>query len=203
MSKLWLYSGLALVGVGLARHLASGPPTPRLRRGDRLLVVGDSLAVGLAPYLSALARDAGVHVTALAKQSTRIDQWAQSPALAQALAAHPTVVLVSLGTNDAYMDHAAKAQAPHLERLLAAIAGARAQVAWVGPPTLPTLARAPSRELLDLLVARVPAGAYFPSHTYPIERGPDRLHPSARGYAAWAAAIWCWLTAERCSTPGA
>jgi len=35
---------------------------------------------------------------------------------------------------------------------------------------------------------------YFPSQRLTIPRGADQLHPTARGYAAWAGAIWQWLS---------
>src|SRR3990172_5754810 len=99
-SKSWLYAGLVLAaGLGMVRLLNG----PRLRRGMRVLLIGDSLAVGTAPYFAALAKEAGVEFKSLAKVGTRIDQWASSAELKALLEKfQPELVLVSLGTNDAF-----------------------------------------------------------------------------------------------------
>jgi lysophospholipase L1-like esterase len=44
-----------------------------------------------------------------------------------------------------------------------------------------------------MLKAEIPSRDYFPSDQLAIPRGPDGIHPTARGYAGWAGAIWQWL----------
>ncbi len=209
-SRAWIYVGLgaaALTAVGVA-SLLSGPT---LRPGDRILLIGDSLAVGLATPLGALAKDKGLAFQAIATVGTRIDQWAQSQPLKDALESFkPTIVLISLGTNDAYMlppPDVGVRQAPYMDALLTAIAsgwthtddlglGPRA-IVWIAPPTLPDAAvsLAPVRALIAdqaaLLHRRI---SIFPSDRLTLARGPDNIHPVVSAYAAWAGAIWQWLT---------
>ncbi len=219
-NRAWIYVGLGaatLTAVGLVELLGA----PTLRPGDRLLLVGDSLAVGLSAPLGALCRDSGIPFQAIATVGTRIDQWAESQPLSDALAAfQPTIVLISLGTNDAYMlpqkgqDIGAR-QAPYMEQLLSKIEqytrstdygmGPRA-IVWISPPTLPPAAVSlgPVMELIEsqhqVSLSRLkPRVAFFPTQrlNVPVEslpRGPDGIHPAPRGYAAWAGAIWQWLT---------
>lgn len=189
MDRRWVYAGLvAAAGIGLVRVLRA----PRIQSGSRLLVIGDSLAVGLTPPLKALGADQGIAVLGIGKVSTRIDQWAQSAALTDAVVAFkPTLVLVSLGTNDEYLSgDAVKRQRPYLEQLLNRLEGAKSDYVWIGPPTLPKS----TNGVTALLQARVPSANYFPSHTLTIPRGPDQLHPTAKGYAGWAGALWQWLS---------
>lgn len=214
-NRAWIYVGLGaatLTAVGLVELLGA----PTLRKGDRVLLVGDSLAVGLTAPLGALCRDNGIAFQSLATVGTRIDQWASSQPLTDALASfQPTVVLVSLGTNDAYMqpspgEDIAARQAPYMEQLLSKIeqyphasdsgAGPRA-IAWVAPPTLPSAAVSlPSVRILiqsehAIHFPRIkPRVALFPTERLTLPRGPDGIHPVARGYAAWAGALWQWLT---------
>jgi lysophospholipase L1-like esterase len=188
-TRRWIYVAIgAAVGVGLVKALGVG--RPKLEESSRVLLVGDSLAVGLAPHLRALAKEQRLPFDALSKEGTRIDQWAQSAALRQKLAQfQPTLVLVSLGTNDEYlMGDAVQRQKPYLEQLLQLVGSA--ELVWVGPPSLP---KPRSNGIVALIRSLVPAEAYFPSETLQIPRGPDRLHPTARGYAAWAGALWQWL----------
>ena len=208
-----MLAGLVLAaGVGLVYSLASGGSglvrPPRLQRGARLLLFGDSLAVGLGPQFKTLAEEEGVEVRVLAKVSTRIDQWASSAALDAMLAEYePDMVLVSLGTNDEYMTGDAPArQAPYLDTLLAKLHdccgrpgpyrgdyGLGAEVVWIMPPELPRETNG-IRALIASRLASSERAWSFPSETLEIPRGPDHLHPTAAGYAGWAGAIWEWLS---------
>ncbi len=204
-SRAWIYMGLgaALAGataVGLV-GLFSGPS---LKPGDRVLLIGDSLAVGLTVPFGSLAREHGVTFKGLGTVGTRIDQWASSTELAQTLATfQPTIVIVSLGTNDAYMmgpPDPGQRQAPYLDKLLALLERSspspRALV-WLQPPTLPPAAIAlPSiRALIETLRRRTRIPVFvFQSQQLSLPRGPDGIHPVASGYAQWAGALWQWLT---------
>jgi lysophospholipase L1-like esterase len=192
-SKQWLYAGLALVaGVGVVR-LMSGP---RVKRGLRVLLVGDSLAVGTAPHYAALAKEAGVDFKSLAIVGTRIDQWAASADLAKAIQDfNPGLVLVSLGTNDSFMKGDVIAgQRAKLEKLLTVL-GDR-DIVWIGPPTLPN---PPTPGMITMIQDSAgsplaPHYHYFHSERLSIPRGPDNIHPTVRGYAGWAGAVWHWLS---------
>lgn len=213
-NRAWIYVGLgAVVGaVGLVKLVGA----PSLRPSDRILLVGDSLAVGLTAPFGALASDHGLPFEALATVGTRIDQWATSDALTQALATfQPTIVLISLGTNDAYMlpqpgQDIGQRQAPSMEELLEKIEqyphtqdsgqGPRA-IVWISPPTLPAAAVSlgPVMKLIEsehaVTLPRIkPRVAFYPTQSLTLPRGPDGIHPVASGYAQWAGALWQWLT---------
>lgn len=191
LDRRWVYAGLGAVtaGVGLLRALRQ---RPRLHPDSRILVVGDSFAVGLTPPLRALAKEAGLPFDSVALQGTRIDQWAVSAALDEKLRKFkPSLVLVSLGTNDEYLrGDGGTMQAPHLDRLLAKLRTV-GDFVWIGPPKLPKRA---TNGVIPLLRSRLDDDHYFPSQTLNLPRGPDALHPTARGYAGWAGALWQWLS---------
>jgi len=189
-TRRWLYAGLALAaGVGLVRVLARGP---RIAPGTtRILLIGDSMAEGLAAPLRALAGEQRVGFEALTERGTRIDQWADRDIGASLTAFKPTLVIVVLGTNDEYMKvrDAGKRQAAPLARLLARLQGV--EYVWIAPLTLPKPA---SNGTVALLHQTIPGAQLFPSESLQVPRGPDKLHPSARGYAGWAGALWQWLS---------
>jgi len=190
-TRMLIYAGILAVGVGATTiAIASGPP--KVQRGSRIFLLGDSLAVGLSRPISALAKDSGILFESQAIEGTRIDQWASKPELYTALDRFkPDIILVSLGTNDEYMKLDAKTrQEPHIKKLLHELRS-RAPVAWIGPPKLP---KKGTNGAIPLILENVPSSNYFPSQKLEIPRAPDKLHPTVSGYAGWAANIWKWIT---------
>lgn len=191
--RAWIYAGLLIVaGVGVVSVLRRGP---KLAASSRVLLVGDSLAVGLSAPIGALARDSKVPFEAIGQVGSTIQQWGGVATLNAALrgklvAFKPTLVLVSLGTNDEYLsaDAAAK-EKPALEALVALIQQSGAELGWIGPPTLPR----PTNGTVAMIQSVVRESAYFHSERFVIPRAGDQLHPTVKGYAGWAGSIWAWL----------
>lgn len=197
-TRLLVYAGAIAVGVGTAAMAFGGVRTPKVKPGQKVFLLGDSLAVGLSRPLSAIAADHKVEFKSMAKEGTRLDQWANNEALYKAIREFkPDVILVSLGTNDEYMKLDAKTrQRPHIQKLLKELRS-HAPVVWIGPPTLPKsggYAWSGTNGAIPLIIENVPSSHYFPSHKLPIPRAPDRLHPSVRGAAGWAEKIWGFIT---------
>ena len=157
---------------------------PKLRRGARLLLVGDSLAVGLAPPLGQLARDNGVLFDSAGKVGSTVGQWADPNSslgvvLRQKLAQKPAVVLVSLGTNDEALSVAsARAELPLLDQLVETIKASGADLAWVGPPKFLAGQSFKPNGFTAVIRQKVPSSHYFASESYEIPRGGDNLHPT-------------------------
>jgi lysophospholipase L1-like esterase len=198
--RLWIYAGLVLAaGVGLATAAPSTPSPaplplrPPLGAGSRLLLVGDSLAHGLAVPLGAISRAAQAALLVDARSGTRMDQWASEPWLGRVLLTNPQLVLVSLGTND--MKAMGSAPQKHMARILAIIQGSGAEVAWIMPPTMPF----PDPVGIGAMLLTLPAAGVplFRSDKVIIPRAADGIHPTAAGYAGWAAHIWKWLQPGR------
>lgn len=170
MNLRWWHAAAVLVALA-----SIAPAAPRARR--RVLLVGDSLAVGLG----ASARAEGALVSA--RGGTVARQWITRGWFAAALeSARPELVLVSLGTNDAAGQVDAgtfAAQVAQLEQLARA-RGAR--VVWLFPPPMPysldAIRAGLSRAEADTLDA--PAG---------LARAADRVHLTPAGYAAWWRAV--------------
>jgi lysophospholipase L1-like esterase len=167
--------------------ITSHPPT---QRPGRILLIGDSFAVGLKPSLAALAKASGIPFEGHGTVGTRIDQWSSNPALPGYLSSfRPTLTLVSLGTNDeaAGTGFAVK-QAPKLRALLTELRNAGSDVLWIGPPSLPF----PRQGVSDMIRSSAPH--YFESASLVLPRISDHLHPTAAGYVDWAKMIWSSIT---------
>lgn len=206
--QAWIWAGLALTaGVGIVLAASSAPraqplpgnnqtptplppgpqeppakPKPRVRAGDRILLIGDSLAVGLSASMRKLCQDAQVQFAAMAKEGTNITQWSARE--------YPDadVVLVSLGTNDMKMSDPLS-ERPKLDLLLQKLKATSKRVVWIAPPPMPF----PDRGVRAMLAEATSAAGIevFPSVDVP--RGPDKIHPTAAGYAGWAGIIWRWI----------
>jgi lysophospholipase L1-like esterase len=193
VDKRWLLGGI-LIGAGIGL-VAVATRRPKLSANSRVLLFGDSLAVGLNPQFKQLADEAGVAAyTGKGVVGSRINQWSQDSWLDgwldETLASfQPNLILVSLGTNDeATSPGAVDREAPNFAALLDKLHATGAEIVWIGHPTLPF----PTQGISDMIRANVPY--YFESEKLDIPRSPDHLHPNAAGYAGWAGAIWRWLT---------
>jgi lysophospholipase L1-like esterase len=189
VDKRWLLGGLLIAGgIGLVAVASS---RPKINEKSRVLLFGDSLAVGLNPHLKQLADEAGVEAyTGKGIVGTRLNQWDTDPWLDATLASfQPNLILVSLGTNDeATSPGAVEREADAFHALLDKLRATGAEIVWIGPPELPF----PRQGVADMIRESVPY--YFESEQLDIPRAGDHLHPNAAGYAGWAGAIWRWLT---------
>lgn len=196
MDRRWILGGLAVAGgIGLVRLLTAHP---KIRDDTRLLLIGDSLAVGLGPHMKQMAAEVRVPYVGKGVTGSTIQQWAKSDNLRRTLESfQPTLVLVSLGTNDAYGFTAQQVMAPTMA-LVQLLRATGAEVVWIGAPLLPERASGQPLSTATLAMIETKAddeGAYFfDSDPLQIPRGPDGLHPTVGGYAGWAGAIWHRLT---------
>lgn len=185
VGALVLFSGPASADETTTPIMPSRPPTPLVPAPRRVLVVGDSLAVGLCPKLKALATaDGSDWAPCAAKVSTRADQWVgQMPGLLSQN--KPDLVIVSLGTNDSGMANPA-VNRDAFNGIVKAIAASGAKALWLLPPKLPPRLKA---DLVRQLIIDTGV-ATFDSRELAIEQAPDGIHPTTGGYAFWADAIW-------------
>lgn len=194
---------LVLFGIGAGRSsgAAMNPAhgaNPGLPPGSRVLLIGDSFAIGLRGPLAQLAAPYGIPFEGHGVVGTRIDQWADNRTVdvpgqgmvrldldAYLASFRPTHVLIVLGTNDERAAPEFPAMdIPKIATLLQKIRAARAEPLWVGPPSLPY----PRQGISS--AAKASVVRYFPSEILSIPRARDGLHPL--DYGPWANAIWQW-----------
>lgn len=168
---------------------ASSPTTPAM--ANRIVLVGDSLAQGLGPALAEIARGVPCAFHAVGKQSTRVQDWMRDGALLEAIGEPAAdLVLVCLGTNDMRTADPAAAGTEGgalVDRILAT----GASVSWIGPPRLTfdkgTFRSALARECGQRGVR------ICDSQALNLERAPDGIHLTPKGYRAWAQTIAAWV----------
>jgi len=169
---------------------ASPASPPQVATGTRVLLLGDSLAIGLRPRLAQLAKAAGLPFVGAGVQSTTIRHWLAGSEVADAIAlADPTHTLVCLGTNDMLLEDPG-AEGRRAAELLANLIRNQTAVAWIGPPRL-TYDKPPFRAALAQACAAKRVRV-FDSQALDLERARDGIHMTPAGYAAWAESIAAW-----------
>ena len=190
------------------------PPTGLAWDKERVLLFGDSLAVGLAPFIEKELSERGVSsFKSISVGGTMINQWAwsrsytQARALDRALAEFkPTMVIFSLGTNDEAFrgteDHrgdpikppygpnfsVARLRRDSIIELSEKLAGVRTRV-WLCPPVTPRWP--PDRAFREAM--RSWGGGFFDTQQLNLSRQSDRLHMTPRGNRTWTNAIMAYL----------
>jgi lysophospholipase L1-like esterase len=151
--------------------------------------MGDSLSVGMDRHFKSLSTANKVAYSSATKSGTSTFQWVKpSYGLKARLEAFkPTVVLVSLGTNDSKTMLSEPQHLEAIQSLLDIIRASGAEPFWILPPSLPW------KESFSELV-RSQGVPLFESSQIKIPRGPDKIHPTGVGYAGWAGIVWQSIT---------
>lgn len=195
-SKLGLLASFSLVAVSVwgAFHSSdSAPPPPRLLDpGEHVLLVGDSIAEGLAAPLEHLLSLYGSPLVTIAHRGDSITALANKAGRDWSAF---RVIVLSAGSND--LPQGAR-EGPALQRLLGILRQQGAMVLWLVPPSFHGEALTPQQAAVDDLfhAAGVPL---VPIQGPPVrtDLDPMGIHPDPAGYRQLAAQILDALT-----TPG-
>lgn len=185
--------GVLVVGGGglyLAKR-AAPRPTP-LQPGEQVLLLGDSLGVGMGAALAA-----ALPSTATIDREAHVGWTARQ--VRTAFEADPAIfghiVVLSLGSNDAAMVDPSVEAADVASLLATARARGARRIVWVVPPNF-SLASPPGPATTDkqrafraLLEADPAVEILQPSATVIARLGPDHIHLPPSGYQALAAEV--------------
>lgn len=171
---------------------------------DRFLLIGDSLAEGIGAHLT--AANANVAGRAVYKRGAPISAFVGKGSMVADLQRElaefqPTVVLVSLGTNDEAVRSRnpnadiKKATEANVAALLKSLVGYN--VIWIGPPQLPW---APDTAFRGMIQQAVGPENYFATDANAAlntqGRANDRIHFTSTGYKRWLEAVATWITEQ-------
>ena len=159
--------------------------------GSKILLVGDSLAVGLGPEFKRVSKLTGYVPVVDAKNGTTIRQWVNwMPSKLRSY--QPQMVLISLGTNDSVGTAGWITEHPEaIDTLQNQITEAGAIPVWIGMPVMQSNRLPYAPYVNALLIERVDWYFYSMALTFP--RAPDGIHSTPLGYKIWMDAIWEWM----------
>lgn len=197
------------------------PHAPINMSGQRVLLMGDSLGVGVGPLLEKELRAQGIadfkNISVGGKNIAQFsdNSYAEGKSLEKALAEYkPTIVFISLGTNDEairrikggdprYFTAANLAKnlvgpnfsvAKQRRKAIARLAGklSGVQTVFIGPPASDPTLWPMDREFRELL-ASTWSGNYFSTEAVAPQKCSDRIHLTGSGYKSWASDIARWV----------
>jgi lysophospholipase L1-like esterase len=168
---------------------------PLVSSNDRIWLVGDSNGYLLMQELPSLAKSDGIVFGGSPVPGSSVIQWTNSNdeyiELNKLSRFKPTVILVCLGSNDAYMGpRIIKNEQPFLNALLGKLSRNNRRVIWIGPPKLEK-AKSGLEQFYQMVSPKV---TYLDSRLIDVDMWDDKLHPSFSGRKKWANWIWEKLT---------
>jgi lysophospholipase L1-like esterase len=153
--------------------------------GKSILLIGDSMAGGIGPYLQKRVEEAGGRFISGEEQSSTIIWWQGSGKLRELLGQHrPDIVFIALGSNELFVSQP-ETRAPLIKAMVEELGGRPAF--WIGPPSWK-----PDGGLVRVIDENFQPGHFYDSNNLKVARAPDGKHPTAQGYQYWTELIWNW-----------
>lgn len=193
-----------LIRVTALLLLWEGTSSAAVRAGDHVVLIGDSEAYLLGHEFPALARADGVQFDTVAWPGSSITSWVKRGPWEKLDALSPTVVLVSLGANDACVGtDFVRRERENLLRFARRLdrTGAR-EVYWLGPPRIGNARILPQAkagtEAFARLIREQTLYPYLDAREVRIAMWNDELHCSrggkSNGCKTWATWVWREIT---------
>lgn len=153
--------------------------------GKSVLLVGDSMAEGIGPYLQKKVEAAGGRFINAQERSSTIVWWQGSGKLRELLNQHrPDIVFIALGSNEIFIEQP-EMRAPLIKALVAELD--RRPAFWIGPPSWK-----PDKGLVRVIDENFQPDHFYNSNDLQVPRAPDGKHPTAQGYQHWTELVWNW-----------
>ena len=158
---------------------------PLSLKGKTVLLIGDSMAEGVGPWLQKRVEASGGRFINGQERSSTIVWWQGSGKLREMLSRHqPDVIFIALGSNEIFLEKP-ELRAPLIKLMVEEI-GERPSF-WIGPPCWK-----PDTGLMRVIEENFQPGHFYNSNNLQLPRAPDGKHPTMQGYETWTELIWKW-----------
>jgi lysophospholipase L1-like esterase len=158
---------------------------PLSLRNKTVLLVGDSMAEGVGPWLQKKVEAVGGRFINGQERSSTIVWWQGSGRLRELVALHqPDVVFIALGSNEIFLEQP-ELRAPLIKQMVGVL-GTRPGY-WIGPPSWK-----PDSGLVRVIEDNFQPGHFYNSNDLKVPRAHDGKHPTAQGYQTWTDLVWNW-----------
>ncbi len=158
--------------------------------GARVLVLGDSMAdAGFSQRLAEKVKARGGTLESDAWTSATTTTWSRGDRLDKLVArVKPTAIFVVLGANEVFIPNP-DALAPNVRTIVGKVSAQ--PCVWVTPPLWKG-----ETGIVAVEKAHAAPCRFFDSSTLAIARRKDGIHPTDKGGADWADAVWSALVGD-------
>lgn len=169
---------------------AAPPPRIPVGPGARVLVLGDSMAdAGFSQRLAEKVKARGGTLESDAWTSASTTTWSRGDRLDKLIArVKPTAIFVVLGANEVFIPNP-DVLAPNVRAIVGKVSAQ--PCVWVTPPLWKG-----ETGIVAVEKAHAAPCRFFDSSNLAIARRKDGIHPTDKGGADWADAVWSALVGE-------
>ena len=176
-----------------SQYVCDDATVTSVSKGSTIMLVGDSLAVGLGSHFHSMAKINGYKPVSHTLSGTATTYWLTR--MDQLLKQHsPKLVLMSLGTNDSYGVGQHSPSPSHYQRMTDMVVNSGAILVWIAPPDIRKEKVVKINEVREMIKEISPL--YFPSEKYHIPL-IDGIHTTGLGYGFWMKNVWSWLSEQK------
>lgn len=164
--------------------------TIRIQKGERIVLLGDSLAEGMASPFAKLAKKNGYMPGIHALHGTTMDYW--SKRIQEIMINNrPKLVIVSLGTNDAGSSNP-EIQRIHAKKIRDSVKKYGGKLLWITPLNLPSKFRG-QQGIRKILEEEISPEDRYDSTKLELQMAKDKIHLTRKGYEDWICTVWTYL----------
>ena len=153
--------------------------------GKTVMVVGDSMADGLAWFMKGKVEDAGGHFVGEAWNSSTTTAWESEHRMSADIDKYnPDIIFLALGSNEV--------EARDMEKRAVAVKEISTEMGdrpgyWVGPPSW-----VPDKGIVKTIEENFRPGHFYNANDLKVPRRGDGKHPNRDGFKIWVDLLWDW-----------
>jgi lysophospholipase L1-like esterase len=154
-------------------------------QGKTLIIVGDSMAEGLAWFLRGKVEAAGGHFFNEPWDSSSTIGWQAARRMTELVERYkPDIVFIALGSNEITVPNVG-ARASAVKQISEEM-GDRPGY-WIGPPSWK-----PDKGIVHVIEENFRPGHFYNANDLNVPRRKDGAHPTRDGFKTWADLVWDW-----------
>jgi hypothetical protein len=154
-------------------------------QGKTFILIGDSMAEGLAWYLRSKVEAAGAKFYSEPWYSSTTIGWQADHRMANLVAKYnPDIIFLALGSNEVIVPNVG-GRASAVKDITAEMGDRTAY--WIGPPSW-----RPDLGIVRVIEANFRPGHFYNSNDLKVPRRKDGAHPTPEGFKTWADLVWDW-----------
>jgi lysophospholipase L1-like esterase len=166
---------------------------PKIPQGSRIVLLGDSLAEGMAAPFRRLAKNKGYVPSISALHGTRINYWSSKIERIM-VDSRPKLVIISLGTNDSGTS-TPEVQRIHVKKIRNVVEKYGGKIFWLSPMKLPQRFRGQDG-IRKIIQDEISPQNILSSADLKLEMIKDGVHLTGKGYEGWITLAWNRLVSE-------